>query len=98
MVTMNVRVETTTHLALKAISEKEHKSIGDVIVDLVRRYEEDRFWEEARVAYERLLSDPAERKAWQEEIALWDGTLMDGLDPDETFEEPDDAGREPALR
>lgn len=60
--------------------------------------EPERLWEAARVAYERVLSNPAERRVWRNEIDAWDGTLLDGLDPDEMFEEPDDAGRESARR
>ena len=102
MTTMNVRVGAETHSALKVIAEREHRTIGDVIADLTRRDQEQRFWDEARVAYTRLRDDPVAWKAWRDETAAWDVTLTDGLaaepgyDEDDEDDEDDDAGPTPA--
>ena len=48
-----------------------------------------RFFEEANADYAALRADPV---AWQEvlaERALWENTLMDGLDPTEVWTEDD---------
>jgi AbrB family looped-hinge helix DNA binding protein len=54
-----------------------------------RAEEEKHFWDEMDAADTRLRADPV---AWQEELKerqLWETTLMDGLDPDEVWEESD---------
>ena len=54
-----------------------------------REAEEQRFWDEYNAAYARLRADPEAWRAELQERALWDNTLMDGLDPDEVWEESD---------
>ncbi len=55
------------------------------VAEPISEEERRRFFEELDRGYAALRADPV---AWQEELeerALWDNTLMDGLDPDEVW-------------
>ena len=78
--TNTIRVPAHTYDRLKSVAQAEGKPMSVVLDAAVERYEADRFFREADAAYERLQSNP---EAWQEELAeraLWEGTLLDGLD------------------
>jgi len=85
-----VRVSRATHARLKALAEAEGTTISGVVDRLV---EDARRW----ALYERVNRQMAEweadTEAWaayEDEMRLWDGTLLDGLDPDERFAPPDE--------
>lgn len=80
MTSTSVRIDDETLATIRELSESEKKPMGQVIADAVKRYDEVRYWEEARAGYRRLREDPAEWKAWQEETALWDTTSNNGLE------------------
>ena len=46
-------------------------------------YQRKRFFEQLNADYEALRADPEAWAEYQSELALWDATLMDGLDPNE---------------
>jgi hypothetical protein len=74
-----VRVDNAVHAKLRRWSESQDKSIGEVVADLVEHQEQEQFWAEMRAGYERLRADPAAWQDYLDEIALWDGTSMDGF-------------------
>ncbi|HVL25174.1 MAG TPA: hypothetical protein VM450_13885 [Thermomicrobiales bacterium] len=86
----SIRVDQQTHAKLRRLSESEHKSIGQVVTEAVERYDKERFWEEARIAYERLRADPEAWREYQEETALWDTTSNDGLENEEPYYTPEE--------
>ena len=45
--------------------------------DAIERYSRDQFWEQVNREFE--LMTPAQLRAYRKEVALWDGTLLDGL-------------------
>ena len=53
----------------------------------IDHYRERQFWQESREAYSRIREDPDAWQAYKDELAEWDATLMDGLDPNERFED-----------
>ena len=98
MATTSIRVRTDVQETLKTISDAQQKSIGDVVADMVQRYETEQFWREAQAGYERLRADPEAWAEWEAEIAAWDATLMDGLAEQDVWTEggnhDEDAGNE----
>ena len=75
-----VRVPAATVARLKELAAERQAPIGEVVADLVRRFDEERFWEEVNAGYARLRADPAASAAFDAELAAWDVTLLDGLE------------------
>ena len=78
--TNTIRVPARTYDRLKGLAKAEGKPMSVVLDEAVERLEADRFFREMDEAYRALRADP---KAWQEELAeraVWDVTLMDGLE------------------
>jgi bifunctional DNA-binding transcriptional regulator/antitoxin component of YhaV-PrlF toxin-antitoxin module len=67
--------------------------------ELPANEEQQRFLLETEQAYAELRADPAAWEAELRERALLDGTLLDGLDPDEIWTDADfvDAGDPPVM-
>lgn len=77
--TVTVRIPTMAHEALKRFSEEFDKSLQDVVVYLIEREEDRRFFDQAKAAYEAMRKNP---DAMKEEIArrdLLDNSIIDGL-------------------
>jgi len=89
MATVTIRVPEATHQRLRELAEKRGRPIGEVVDEAARRLEEEEFWAELDASYERLYADPETAAELKAEQALWDGTLMDGLEeyPYEGIEE-----------
>lgn len=82
-VSVTVRVTGETRAAARELAEKLDVPITQVLADAVEVYQRKVFWDEFNAAVERLQADP---QAWAEELSerrLWDGTLKDGLEPEE---------------
>jgi len=78
--TNTIRVPARTYDRLKVLAHAEGKPMSVVLDEAVERLEADRFFREMDAAYRALRADPT---AWQEELAeraVWDATLMDGLE------------------
>lgn len=78
--TATIRVEQQTRDKLLKLAKQERKPLGEVVKEAVARYERDRFFDELDAAYARLKADPEAWADYQAELALWDSTLMDGLE------------------
>lgn len=92
MASTSVRISKHTHETLKDLAEREHRSLGEVLDEAITQYQERQFWQETREAYRRLRENPDAWQAYKDEMAEWDATLMDGLDPNERFEEEERHG------
>lgn len=79
-----LRVSEDTHILAKRFAEKRNISIQEVIERAMASYEENEFFRELNEQFAALT--PEERAEDAAELALWDGTLMDGLE-DEPWEE-----------
>lgn len=85
MASTNIRVDHRTHAQLRELSEQEHKSIGQVVTAAVEKYQQEKFWREMREDFSRLRADPEAWQSYQDEMALWDSTLNDGLEDEEPY-------------
>ena len=91
MPTTTVRIDRQVYGTLQRIASSAGESVQGALERAIKDYETKRFWEQTDAAYRALRSDDA---AWREEIEerqLWDSTLMDGLDKDETWDNDNDA-------
>lgn len=85
--TVSVRIPAEAHRKLRERARKEHKGLGEVIDEAITALERDRFWEAMEAGYAKLRADPKAWNEWQDEIALWDTTLMDGIPTDDEYAE-----------
>lgn len=82
MASVSVRIPADKHARLRDIAETRNEPIGQVISQMVDEIEEQRFWEEARRSIAAAMADPKIRKEMEEEQRIYDGALMDGLEPE----------------
>lgn len=94
MATM-VRVDEKLHATLRQIAEAEHRPIGQVIEDAVKRYQREKFWQGVHEDFARLRSDPVAWRHYQHETALFEGASLDGLEHEEPYYTPEE---EEAIR
>ena len=92
-----VRVEPKLHATLRALSEAEQRSIGQVIEDAIDRYQKEKFWQAMHEGFARLRTDPAAWREYQDEAALWDSASGDGLEEDEPYFTAQEASDEVAA-
>lgn len=82
MTSVPVRIPADTHARLRDIAESRNEPIGHVITQMVAEIEEQQFWEEFRESAARIRADPDAWREMQEEQRIYDGALMDGLEPE----------------
>lgn len=71
MSSSSIRVDEETVARLRVIAREEKRPIGQIVTDLVKRYEREKFWEEAREGFARLREDPVAWKAYRDESEQW---------------------------
>jgi hypothetical protein len=79
-----IRVSRTVYERIRDLAQENHETLGAVVERLVKQEEERHFWAQVDADFVALRADP---EAWAEELrerALWEGTLMDGLERDDT--------------
>ncbi len=74
-----IRVPDTVYVRLQSLAEEAGAPMGAVVQRLVEQEEERRYWAQFDAGYAALRADPIANAAEQQEYALWDTTLMDGL-------------------
>lgn len=84
-----VRVSERTHHNLRELAAGSGEPMQAVLDKAVEQYRRQAFFAEYNAAYAALASDPEALAAEKAEFALFEGTLMDGLDPDEVWTEAD---------
>jgi hypothetical protein len=85
-----IRIDEVTHAKLREWSEADHKTIGQVVADLVERQRRAEFWRQVHDDYVRLQADPEAWRAYQEEVATLEGGSMDGLQAEEPYYTPEE--------
>ncbi len=83
MSTSTVRISQRARNLLRDLASQTGESMQAILESALEDYSRRRFLEAANTSYAALRKDP---QAWQEELeerALWDNTLMDGLEDDE---------------
>lgn len=83
--TPTVKLKPTTHAKLQELAQSEDRPMGEIITELVDRYEEERFWKELDASVERLRADPAAWKDYQDELRFFEGGSMDGLENEDPY-------------
>jgi predicted transcriptional regulator len=84
---VTIRVPEETHAQLRRLAASRKQPIGEVVAAAVERLEEEEFWDQMEVEFERLRADPA---AWDEYMAEhreWDVALLDGLEDEPPYYE-----------
>jgi len=59
--------------------------MGRIAVKPKEGYEHDVFWKHMHEGFSELRQDPEAWAAYQDETALWDSTLGDGLEDEEPY-------------
>ncbi len=88
MASTTVRVDARTRELLREWAKEQRKPIGEIIADLVERQENERFWREMHEDFARLRADTDAWQDYQAELAVWDVTLMAGLEDEEPYYGP----------
>lgn len=82
-----VRISGKATQTLRELARKSGEPMINVLDKAIEDYRRRVFLEETNIAYAKLRSDKKASAEFDREIAAWDGALMDGLDPAETWEE-----------
>lgn len=88
--TVPVKVSAKNHARLREWAKEDRRSMSDIVNDLIEQHERERFWDGVREDYERLRRNPAAWKDYQDEIALYEGASMDGLEDEEPYYSPEE--------
>ncbi|MGH2411931.1 MAG: hypothetical protein ACRDGS_16440, partial [Chloroflexota bacterium] len=77
---MSVRVDRDTYDRLIELAREADIPLARLIARAIDVYDRVTMAEESNAAYARLRDDPDAWADWQSELAVWDATLLDGLD------------------
>jgi hypothetical protein len=91
MATTSIHIDRTAQERLKKIADKEQSSLRGVVNELLDRNEQEEFRRAVHESFGRLRNDPVAWTEYREEVAVWDATLMDGLEDEPPFD-VDDTG------
>ena len=84
MVSPMVRVDERTHQTLRRLAKEMHTPMQEVVAVAIERLRRQRILELTNEAYAVLRADSVAWSEIEEERALWENTLMDGVDSDES--------------
>jgi hypothetical protein len=76
----SIRVNEKTYETLRKQAADAGTTMIAILEEAVREYDKEKFWEEYDRGYAALRADPQAWAEYQEELRLWDCTLMDGLE------------------
>ena len=82
MHTLTVRLTSSAYRLLQQIASDRDESIPDALDRVVDEALRQDLFRRAAEAYATIAADPIEAAACREEIAAWDATLLDGLEPE----------------
>lgn len=82
MSSVAVRIPEKTHARLRQLAEGRQETVGHIITELLNELEERRFWAEAERSVAAAMADPEIQREMEEEQRIYDGALMDGLEPE----------------
>ncbi len=89
MTTTTIQVSPHTHQLLQDIANERDESISAALERVVEEARRARIFRAANEAYAAMAADPVVDALWRAEIAAWDGTLLDGLEPESWDDEPE---------
>lgn len=82
---LNIRMENGTHATLRQLADAEKTTMIDVLERAVELYRRQRLFDAHDAAFAAL--SPEDQAAEAAEVALWDDTLMDGLENEPPWED-----------
>lgn len=82
-----VRITEAARDSLRQLAEREGRSMQEVLELAIENYRRQRFLEQINEGYAALQQDPQAWHTYQEDLQLWDNTLLDGLPSEPPFEE-----------
>jgi predicted transcriptional regulator len=77
-----VRISAKARQMLRELAAQSGESMQEILDKAIDHYQREQFWKEANASFAALRQDA---EAWQHELAeraLWDNTLMDGIEPE----------------
>jgi predicted DNA-binding protein len=83
--TTTIRVPATTHERLQRLANEQDRPIGRVIETLLDDFEKRAFFTKLGEDFTRLRADAAASANYDDEVAIWDTALNDGIE-DESSE------------
>jgi hypothetical protein len=78
-----IRVSEATRDTLRELARIDRTSMQDILTRALEEYRRKRFLEGVNDAYASLAGDAAAGAAYEAELRSLDGTLADGLDPED---------------
>ena len=78
-----IRMSDETSQYLDGLAKDTGESKQELMAEAVKYLHRKYMFEKANQAYEKLKADPEKWKKELEERALWDTTLLDGLEDDD---------------
>jgi hypothetical protein len=85
--TTTVPISETGQHILRELAERTGQTPLEILDKALDAYRRKVFFEQVNAGYAELRADPEAWAALEAERKLWDATLMDGLDPDERWDE-----------
>jgi predicted DNA-binding protein len=85
-----VKISSTSHARLREIANLEQRPMGDIVNELIERYEIEQFWKQANEAMERLRADPVAWNDYRDEMSMLQGGSMDGLEAEPPYYTPEE--------
>lgn len=86
-----VRVESQLAERLRQIAKEEQRSIGQVISEAIDDYQKQKLWARVQEDFARLRANPAAWKDYQDELSVFDGSSLDGLENEPPYYTPEEA-------
>ncbi len=90
MSSSSIRVEEETLARLRVLSKDEKRPIGQIVTDLVKKYERDKFFKQMHEDFTRLRADPVAWKEYQDEALLWQGGAAIALRNENPYYTPEE--------
>ena len=81
-----IKISPDSHAKLQALSATEHRSMGEIVNELIDRYDEEQFWKRVRGQLARLKADPVAWQDYMREVTEWDAMGSDGLEKEEPYD------------
>ena len=86
MANVMVRASDKSRDRVRLLALQTGHSMQYIVDWAIERLQHELFWQQANSAYEALTENPVSKREQEAEQAVWDETLMDGLDKDEEWE------------
>lgn len=80
-----VKLKPDTHAKLQDLAKSEDRPMGEIITELVDRYERDKFWKDLNSSVEALRSDPVAWKDYQDEVRFFERGMVNRLTEEEPY-------------